>query len=75
MTAHKSQGQTMKRAIVDLDSCSGSEAPYVMISRVKSLSGLLIYRPFDKRKIRCCLSQDARAEERRLRILHLHTMI
>ncbi|KAF8332953.1 hypothetical protein F5887DRAFT_893920 [Amanita rubescens] len=74
MTAHKSQGQTLSKVIVDLDSCSGSEAPYVMISRVKSLSGLLIYWSFSKKRIRCNISQDSRAEDLRLRILHFETL-
>lgn len=33
MTTHKAQGQTMKRFIVDLANCVGTEAPYVMVSR------------------------------------------
>lgn len=32
MTAHKAQGQTMTRAIIDLASCRGTQAPYVMVS-------------------------------------------
>ena len=34
VTAHRSQGQTLSQAIIDLESCKGTEAPYVMISRV-----------------------------------------
>ncbi len=34
MTAHKSQGQTLTHAVIDFQSCSGMEAPYVMASRV-----------------------------------------
>ncbi|KAH7917808.1 hypothetical protein BV22DRAFT_983528, partial [Leucogyrophana mollusca] len=66
MTAHKSQGQTLQSAIVDLQSCRGTEAPYVMCSRVTSLDGLLILRPFDFSKITSRCSEDARREERRL---------
>jgi len=75
MTAHKSQGQTMEHAIVDLQSCHGTEAPYVMLSRVTSLEGLAILRPFDKRKIQCRQSEDSRREAKRLEFLRLHTVI
>ena len=33
MTAHRAQGQTLSNVIVDLQSCRGTEAPYVMISQ------------------------------------------
>ena len=42
MTAHKAQGQTLNKVIVDLESCRGTESPYVMVSHVTSLNGLLI---------------------------------
>lgn len=57
MTTHKSQGQTLHQAIIDLDSCCGSEAPYVMASCVCSINDLLILHPFEFQKIRCHLSQ------------------
>ncbi|KAI0077939.1 hypothetical protein K474DRAFT_1569156, partial [Panus rudis PR-1116 ss-1] len=75
MTAHKSQGQTMTNIIVDLQNCHGTEAPYVMISRVKSLDGLRILRPFDRKKIQCHPSEDVRKEFLRLEILCLQTLI
>lgn len=75
MTAHKSQGLTLQKAFVDLESCKGSESPYVMISRVKSLDGLLIMRPFNKKKICCRLSEDVRREFGRLRMLELLTLV
>ncbi|KAG1839105.1 hypothetical protein DFJ58DRAFT_667927 [Suillus subalutaceus] len=50
MTTHKAQGQTMQRAIIDFEGCSGTEAPYVMLLRVTSLDGLLILRPFLRKK-------------------------
>ncbi len=43
--AHKSQGLLLDNVVVDLQSCSGSESPYVMISRVKSLEGLMVLHP------------------------------
>ena len=53
MTVHKSQGATAERAIVDLDGCKGTESPYVMLSRVKSLAGLVILRLFSINQITC----------------------
>ena len=74
MTTHKAQGQTMTQAILDLQSCKGTEAPYVMLSRVKSLNGLLILRPFEQRKIQCRQSEELRAELKRLECLRLQTL-
>ncbi|KAI0708648.1 hypothetical protein C8Q76DRAFT_601343, partial [Earliella scabrosa] len=73
LTAHKSQGQTFSRVIVDLESCSGTEPPYVMLSRATSLHGVIILRPFAKSKICCRQSGDIRKEVRRLHILDLKT--
>lgn len=75
MTAHRAQGQTLPNVIVDLQSCTGMESPYVMISRVKSLAGLLILRPFNIKKITCRQSQDMRRENDRLHILDLKTTV
>ncbi|KAF8123678.1 hypothetical protein EV363DRAFT_1140293, partial [Boletus edulis] len=69
MTVHKSQGMTMDRAIVDLESCKGTEAPYVMLSRVRTLQGLLILRPFVMNRVTCQQSEEVRCETRRLLIL------
>ncbi|PBK92430.1 hypothetical protein ARMGADRAFT_930135 [Armillaria gallica] len=57
-TAHKAQGQTMESVLIDLKPCRGTESPYVMVSRVKSLSGLLILRPFDLSTIQKNPSED-----------------
>ncbi|PBK86770.1 hypothetical protein ARMGADRAFT_854301, partial [Armillaria gallica] len=73
MTAHKAQGQTLPNVIVDFESCRGTEAPHVMASRVKSLSGLLILRPFKINKIQKRQSEDYRNESHRLRVLQLLT--
>ncbi|KZV98821.1 hypothetical protein EXIGLDRAFT_581197, partial [Exidia glandulosa HHB12029] len=73
MTAHKAQGETMESAVIDLQSCKGSEAPYVMASRVKSLAGLLVLRPFEYSKISCRNSQDLREELNRLDVLARQT--
>ena len=74
VTAHKSQGLSLDNVVVDLQSCSGSESPYVMISRVKSLDGLMVLRPFHRSKISCNLQQDVRDELKRQRILELATL-
>lgn len=75
MTAHRAQGQTFDHVIVDLESCQGTEAPYVMVSRASSLEGLLVLRSFQSRKIMCSLSQDARVERCRVNRLRLRTLI
>jgi hypothetical protein len=75
MTVHKAQGQTMDNVIVDLQGCDGTESAYVMISWVTSLQGLLILRPFEKKKIQCNMSEDTRKEFRRLHILNLHSLM
>ena len=75
MTAHKSQGQTLNRAIIDLSSCQGTEAPYVLISHVCSLNDLLILRPFDLAKIQCQMSEDSRKEQDCIQYHHLATLL
>ncbi|KAJ7251174.1 hypothetical protein B0H12DRAFT_989070, partial [Mycena haematopus] len=69
MTAHKAQGKTMEAIIVDLESTKGTEAPYVMLSRAKSLDGIFILRPFRLSAIQCHPSQDVRNEYKRLDML------
>ncbi|KAF9011108.1 hypothetical protein BDQ17DRAFT_1233446 [Cyathus striatus] len=73
MTAHKAQGKTLDNVVVDLESCRGTEAPYVMLSRVKSIQGLAILRPFRDSNIRCRQSQDVRQEMTRLEVLDRRT--
>ncbi|KAG2352853.1 hypothetical protein BDR07DRAFT_1312158 [Suillus spraguei] len=51
MMTHKAQGRTLSRAIIDIQSCRGTEAPYVMASHATSLDGLLILHPFNISKI------------------------
>lgn len=75
MTAHKAQGQMMCCTIIDLATCHGTQAPYVMVSCVTSLNGLLILRPFRKEKICSCPSQDMQKEFARLKTLILLTKI
>lgn len=75
VTAHKSQGQTMDRVVVDLAGCSGTEQPYVMVSRSSSLSGLVVLRDFDPGQITKRRSEDLRKEFARLEELKLRTIV
>ncbi|KAG1743058.1 hypothetical protein EDB19DRAFT_583046 [Suillus lakei] len=74
MSTHKAQGQTLQRVIIDLEGCAGTEAPYVMLSRVTSLEGRLILRPFNQKKISCRRSEDSCIEDKRQQILALQTI-
>ncbi|KAJ7086284.1 hypothetical protein C8R43DRAFT_832243, partial [Mycena crocata] len=73
ITAHKAQGKTLKACVVNFTACFGTESPYVMVSRVTSLEGLVILTPFAKSVIQCHQSADVRNEFRRLRYLALKT--
>lgn len=46
-----------------------------MVSRVKSLSGLMVLWDFSKQKISCRQSQDTRDEMKRLEVLRLKTVL
>lgn len=70
MTAHKSQGQTMEKAIVDLEGCSGSESSYICTS----LDSLAILCSFSKKRITCRPSDDSCCEQHRLHLCNLLTM-
>ena len=58
ITAHKAQGKTIDKVVVDLAGCSGTEQPYVMVSRCTSLEGLVILRNFDIKEIACQQLED-----------------
>ena len=73
MTTHKAQGQTMGMVVVDLAGCSGTEQPYVMVSRSTSMQGLIILRDFDFSVISKRRSEDLRKEFARLEDLRLQT--
>ncbi|KAJ7205799.1 hypothetical protein GGX14DRAFT_336316, partial [Mycena pura] len=75
MTAHKAQGKTLEAVIVDLESTRGTESPYVMLSRAKSLDGVFILRPFRLATIQCHPSQDVRDEFKRLDMLCHQTIM
>ena len=66
-TAHKSQGKTLKKAIVDLVPINGKtkgvgiEFAYVPLSRVRRLQDLTILRPFDPRILNAKISEGCAA--------------
>jgi ATP-dependent exoDNAse (exonuclease V) alpha subunit len=54
ITIHKAQGQTLERAVVDLDRGAFSEGQtYVALSRCRSLEGLRIKRPIRPADVIC----------------------
>ncbi len=65
-TDYKSQGKSLDYAIVDLQSALSLQGAYVMLSRVRSLSGLMILRSFSLSKVCSNLSQEMRNEFRRI---------
>ena len=75
VTAHKAQGQTVDKVVVDLAGCSGTEQPYVMVLRSTSIEGLIILREFDFNQITKRYSEDLRKEFSRLECLRLQTVI
>jgi hypothetical protein len=60
ITAHKLQGQTLEKVIIDLGSkwCQGAEKPYVMVLCATSLQSLFILCLFNYSKICSHPSQD-----------------
>ncbi len=68
-TDYKAQGRSLDAAIVDLDSCFSIQGAYVMLSRVRTLDGLAILRPFKPRKIEADISGELREEFARLEVL------
>ena len=68
MTAHKTQGQTTDRVVINLAGCSGTEQPYVTIPRSTSIEGLVILRDFDFSQITNRRSEDLRKEFTHLNI-------
>ena len=73
-TDFKSQGRTLEKVIVDLATARG-QGVYVMLSRVKSLTGLAILRWFPPTKIYGRLPQELREELARLQSMSAETKI
>ncbi|KAF8344257.1 uncharacterized protein EI90DRAFT_2831495, partial [Cantharellus anzutake] len=51
ITDYKSQGRTMPKVILDIESARSIQSAYVMISRATALENLLILRPFNPKRI------------------------
>lgn len=76
MTDYKSQGKSLDMAIIDIESCRSIHSLYVMLSRVRTFSKLLILRPFKK----SCLhfnskNEDFIIEMKRLRFHCMDTLL
>ncbi|KAJ6481023.1 hypothetical protein C8R45DRAFT_760952, partial [Mycena sanguinolenta] len=69
-----SQGRTLETACIDLVSCVSIQSTYVMLSRLKSLKGLCILRPFRLSTIQTHISEELRDELDRTDELERHTM-
>lgn len=73
-TDYKSQGRSLSTVIADIAACRTSQSLYVMLSRVRTLGGLGILRPFPPDKISAGLAHDLRAELARLDRLSRNTI-
>ena len=66
-TAHKSQGQTLTKAIIDLVVPEGNKGvveinfSYVPLSRVRTLEDLTILRPFDRSILKAPINEGCAA--------------
>jgi hypothetical protein len=67
-TSHNAQGRSLDVCCIDLASCPSIQSAYVMLSRVRSLKGLAILRPFKLDRIQNHISQELREELRRTEI-------
>ncbi|CAF1193659.1 unnamed protein product [Adineta steineri] len=76
ITTHKSQGQTLSKAVIDLKLPNETEdivAVYVPLSRLKRLIDVAILRPFDYEVLRIKPSKSQVAEIERLDKLYIDT--
>lgn len=65
-TNHKSQGRSLTEVIVDVAGFCSLQSLYVMLSRVKTLDGLAILRPFLSKTITQPLHHEFKDEFKRL---------
>jgi len=65
-TAHNSQGRSLNSGCLDLASCKDLAMTYVMLSRLRTLDGITILRPFALQKIKCHAPQSVRNELKQL---------
>lgn len=82
MTGYCAQGKTFSRAIVDLATCTGRFAgkhnradAYVLLSRLKTLNGVALLRPFQKNILRSPQSASLTREIQRLKQLEEITLL
>ena len=75
VTTHKAQGQMMDKVVVDLAGCSGTEQPYVMVSKSTSIEGLIVLHDFAFNQITKRRSEDLRKEFSCLECLRLQTIM
>ncbi|KAJ7241208.1 hypothetical protein B0H12DRAFT_986618, partial [Mycena haematopus] len=61
-TSHNAQGRSLDVCCIDLASCPTIQSAYVMLSRVRSLKGLCVLRPFALNRIQNHISQELREE-------------
>ena len=54
--------------VVDLEGCSGTEPPHVMVSRATSMNGLFVLRGFGMKQITKWRSEELRNEFLRLKL-------
>ncbi|KAJ6465352.1 hypothetical protein C8R45DRAFT_424089 [Mycena sanguinolenta] len=64
-TSHNAQGRSLDVCCIDLASCPSIQSAYVMLSRVRSLKGLAVLRPFRLDRVQNHISQELREELRR----------
>lgn len=68
-TDYKAQGRSLDTVIVDLASTTKPQGRYVMLSRVKSLEGLAVLRPFSSECFSRPLQKYIRDELKRVSVL------
>jgi hypothetical protein len=64
-TSHNAQGRSMDVCCIDLAGCPNIQSAYVMLSRVRTLKGLCILRPFTLDRIKDHISEELGAELQR----------
>ncbi|EGN93337.1 hypothetical protein SERLA73DRAFT_27735, partial [Serpula lacrymans var. lacrymans S7.3] len=72
-TDYKVQGRSLQRVLVDLSNCKTLQSAYVMLSRAKSLAGVVIIRWFSPHKVQKPLSDEFEREFARLKALDVET--
>jgi hypothetical protein len=66
ITAHKSQGQSLDKAYVQLEHCRYPQLLYVILSRVRTLDGIVLLGEFPEKLLNQQFPPALAAETRRL---------